>query len=51
MNGYIMLKLIHGSYVGDVPAIMGSVDPCYSCTDRVTVHKDVQIVRRNATNG
>ncbi len=48
MNAYIMLKLIQGSYVADVPAIMGSVDPCYSCTDRVTVHKDVQIVRRNA---
>jgi formate hydrogenlyase subunit 5 len=51
MNGYIMLKLIQGSYVGDVPAIMGSIDPCYSCTDRVTVHKDVQIIRRNGTNG
>jgi len=49
MNAYIMLKLIQGSYVADVPAIMGSVDPCYSCTDRVTVHKDVQIVRRNAS--
>lgn len=49
MNGYIMLKLIQGSYVADVPAIMGSVDPCYSCTDRVTVRRDVQIVRRNAS--
>ncbi len=46
MNGYIMLKLIQGSYVGDVPAIMGSVDPCYSCTDRVTVHKDFKVTRR-----
>ncbi|MCD1295948.1 iron hydrogenase [Methanocella sp. CWC-04] len=34
---HIMLKLIHGVYVGDVPAIIGSIDPCYSCTDRVTV--------------
>jgi NADH:ubiquinone oxidoreductase subunit D len=51
MNGYIMLMLIQGSYVADVPAIMGSVDPCFSCTDRVTVHKDVQIVRRGGSNG
>ena len=49
MNAYVMIKLIHGSYVADVPAIMGSIDPCFSCTDRVTVHKDVQIVRRNAS--
>ncbi len=46
MNGYIMLKLIQGSFVGDVPAIMGSVDPCFSCTDRVTVHKDFKVTRR-----
>ncbi|OPY29091.1 MAG: Membrane-bound hydrogenase subunit alpha [Methanocella sp. PtaU1.Bin125] len=47
MNGYIMLKLIQGSYVGDVPAIMGSIDPCFSCTDRVTVHKDFKVARRD----
>ncbi|WP_331436980.1 hydrogenase large subunit [Methanocella arvoryzae] len=47
MTAYIMLKLLHGSYVADVPAIMGSIDPCYSCTDRVTVHKDAKIVVRS----
>lgn len=46
-TAYIMLKLLHGSYVADAPAIMGSIDPCYSCTDRVTVHKDAKIVVRN----
>ena len=51
VNAHIMLQLIHGSYVADVPAIMGSIDPCYSCTDRVTVHKDVEIIRRPATHG
>lgn len=40
INAYIMLKIIHGSFLADVPAIMGSVDPCYSCTDRVTVARD-----------
>jgi len=46
MNAYIMLKLLHGSYVADVPAIMGSIDPCYSCTDRVTVHRDMNVAIR-----
>jgi NADH-quinone oxidoreductase subunit D len=43
INAYIMLRLIHGSYVADVPAIMGSIDPCFSCTDRVAVHRDVAV--------
>jgi len=51
MNAYIMLKLLHGSYVADVPAILGSVDPCYSCTDRVTVHKDAKVLVRPRTEG
>lgn len=37
---YIMLQLVQGVYVGDVPAIIGSIDPCFSCTDRVTVIKN-----------
>ncbi len=35
-NVRIMLNLIKGSTIGDVPVIIGSVDPCFSCTDRVT---------------
>nr|WP_319539339.1 NADH-quinone oxidoreductase subunit C [uncultured Methanospirillum sp.] len=35
-NVRIMLNLIRGSAIGDVPVIIGSVDPCFSCTDRVT---------------
>lgn len=46
MTAYIMLKLLQGSYVADAPAIMGSIDPCYSCTDRVSVHKDAKVVVR-----
>ena len=34
-NVRIMLNLIKGSVIGDVPVIIGSVDPCFSCTDRV----------------
>lgn len=39
LNAHIMLRLIHGGWVGDVPAIIGSIDPCFSCTDRVTIIK------------
>jgi formate hydrogenlyase subunit 5 len=38
-NTYIMVRLLQGVWVGDVPAIIGSIDPCFSCTDRVTVIK------------
>ncbi len=40
LNAHIMLKLIQGGWLGDVPAIIGSVDPCFSCTDRVTIVKN-----------
>jgi Ni,Fe-hydrogenase III large subunit len=46
MTAHIMLNLLVGSYVADAPAIMGSIDPCYSCTDRVSVHKDAKIIVR-----
>lgn len=37
---HIMLMMMYGVHVGDVPAIIGSIDPCYSCTDRLTIIKD-----------
>lgn len=40
LNAHIMLELIQGVWVGDVPAIIGSIDPCFSCTDRVAIVKD-----------
>jgi formate hydrogenlyase subunit 5 len=39
-NTYVMVQLLQGVWVGDVPAIIGSIDPCFSCTDRVTFVKD-----------
>jgi Ni,Fe-hydrogenase III large subunit len=39
-TAHVMVQLIQNSWVGDVPAIMGSIDPCFSCTDRATVIKD-----------
>jgi Ni,Fe-hydrogenase III large subunit len=40
LTAHIMLGLIQGGWVGDVPAIIGSIDPCFSCTDRVTIVKN-----------
>ncbi|HTY90086.1 MAG TPA: NADH-quinone oxidoreductase subunit C [Methanocella sp.] len=40
LTAHIMLRLIQGGWVGDVPAIIGSIDPCFSCTDRVTIVKN-----------
>ena len=36
-NARIMLNLIKGGNLGDVPVVIGSVDPCFSCADRVTI--------------
>jgi NADH-quinone oxidoreductase subunit D len=27
--------MIRDSYIADIPAVMGSLDPCFSCTDRM----------------
>ncbi|BAI62712.1 putative [NiFe]-hydrogenase large subunit [Methanocella paludicola SANAE] len=40
LTAHIMLRLIQGGWVGDVPAIIGSIDPCFSCTDRVAIIKN-----------
>jgi Ni,Fe-hydrogenase III large subunit len=36
-NAPILLKLLKGGNIADVPVVIGSVDPCFSCTDRVTI--------------
>jgi len=40
VTAHVMLRLMEGSQIGDVPAIMSSIDPCFSCTDRVVIVKD-----------
>jgi Ni,Fe-hydrogenase III large subunit/NADH:ubiquinone oxidoreductase subunit C len=27
--------MIRGAYIADIPSVMGSLDPCFSCTDRM----------------
>jgi len=29
--------MLRGNTISDAPLIVGSIDPCYSCTDRVTI--------------
>ncbi|MDE2183716.1 MAG: hydrogenase large subunit [Alphaproteobacteria bacterium] len=38
--------MLRGNTVSDAPIIIASIDPCYSCTDRVTV---VDVRRRSAS--
>jgi len=28
-------EIIRGAYIADIPSVMGSLDPCFSCTDRM----------------
>lgn len=37
--------IIKGGYVADIPAVLGSLDPCFSCTDRM-VFLDTQNDRK-----
>ena len=30
-------KLFEGNTIADIPAILVSIDPCFACTDRVTL--------------
>ena len=35
-NWPVLRYMLRGNTVSDAPLIIGSLDPCYSCTDRVT---------------
>ncbi|SHO56487.1 hydrogenase large subunit [Vibrio quintilis] len=36
-NWPVLRYMLRGNTVADAPLIIGSLDPCYSCTDRVTI--------------
>jgi NADH-quinone oxidoreductase subunit D len=36
-------KLVEGCFVDDIPIILTSLDPCYSCLERIVVIKDKKI--------
>jgi Ni,Fe-hydrogenase III large subunit len=37
VNDYSILQMAEGERLSDFPVIVESIDPCFSCTDRVTV--------------
>ncbi|KFX06648.1 hydrogenase 3 large subunit [Pectobacterium betavasculorum] len=45
-NWPVLRYMLRGNTVSDAPLIIGSLDPCYSCTDRVTL---VDIKKRKST--
>lgn len=52
-NAPILLRLIKGGNIADVPVVIGSIDPCFSCTDRATVvqaNKEIIIQKSSKTN-
>ncbi|CAG9429088.1 NADH-quinone oxidoreductase subunit C [Providencia alcalifaciens] len=44
-NWPVLRYMLQGNTVSDAPLIIGSLDPCYSCTDRVTL---VDVKKRKA---
>ena len=40
-NWHCMAHMLEGDFLADVPIIIASIDPCYSCTDRAIVLQDI----------
>jgi formate hydrogenlyase subunit 5 len=36
-NWPVLRYMLRGNTISDAPLVVGSIDPCYSCTDRVTI--------------
>ncbi|MDO4842380.1 MAG: hydrogenase large subunit, partial [Phoenicibacter congonensis] len=50
-NWPVLRYALQGNTVSDAAVIIGSMDPCYSCTDRVTIcdvktHKEKTITKQ-----
>jgi NADH-quinone oxidoreductase subunit D len=41
INNYAVPSMLKGYSIADAPIILGSIDPCFSCTDRVIFVKDI----------
>ena len=39
-NIQIMSYMLKGREIGDIPVILSSIDPCFSCMERMIVVKD-----------
>jgi NADH-quinone oxidoreductase subunit D len=49
VNNNSILPMVLGETIADVPIIIASIDPCFSCTDRVTIVDTKKNVSRTAT--
>ncbi|MGQ9543898.1 MAG: hydrogenase large subunit [Candidatus Bathyarchaeia archaeon] len=49
VNNNSILPMVVGETIADVPIILASIDPCFSCTDRVTVLDTRRNVERIVT--
>ncbi len=41
----ISLEMVRGGYIADIPIAFASIDPCFSCTDRMVVLQDAETGR------
>ena len=37
-----VVETLKGSYIADAPIAIASMDPCFSCTDRMAVVRDIR---------
>ncbi len=42
INNFALPSMLQGYSIADAPIIFGSIDPCFSCTDRLITIKDVR---------
>ncbi|WP_455464857.1 NADH-quinone oxidoreductase subunit D-related protein, partial [Candidatus Hodarchaeum mangrovi] len=42
INNSALPSMLQGYSIADAPIIFGSIDPCFSCTDRLITIKDIR---------
>jgi Ni,Fe-hydrogenase III large subunit len=47
-NWLIMMEMLKGIYIADLPIIVDAIDPCLSCSQRITI-TDYSSGNRNTT--
>lgn len=47
INNYAVPSMLKGYSIADAPIIFGSIDPCFSCTDRVIFVRDINQNKMN----
>jgi NADH-quinone oxidoreductase subunit D len=41
-NAASVAHMLQGGYLADVPIVIAAIDPCFSCTDRVALVRDMK---------